>query len=170
MTSGERGTLIHGAPSDKKIKESELIIIDFGAIFNYYHSDCTRTLLIGKANREQEQIFNLVKEVQQEILQKVRPGVQCSELDKYTRLRFAEKGYDDYFQHSLGHGVGLDIHELPRLSSYSDALLEPGMVVAVEPGLYIPEIGGVRLEDTVVVTENGCDILTGLPKELVLSF
>ena len=170
VTSGERGILIHGAPSDKKIKESELIIIDFGAIFNYYHSDCTRTLLIGKANREQEQIFNLVKEVQQEILQKVRPGVQCSELDKYTRLRFAEKGYDDYFQHSLGHGVGLDIHELPRLSSYSDALLEPGMVVAVEPGLYIPEIGGVRLEDTVVVTENGCDILTGLPKELVLSF
>ena len=170
VTSGERGTLIHGAPSDKKIKENELIIIDFGAIFNRYHSDCTRTILLGKANREQEQIFNLVKDVQQEILQKVKPGVQCSELDKYTRLRFAEKDYDDYFQHSLGHGVGLDIHELPRLSSYGDTILEPGMVVAIEPGIYIPGIGGVRIEDTVVVTENGCDILASLSKELVLSF
>ena len=170
VTAGERGTLIHGAPSNKRIMKGELIIIDFGAVFDRYHSDCTRTLLMGKPNKEQEQIYNLVKEVQAEILQLVKPGMQCSELDKHARLRFAEKGFEEYFQHSLGHGVGLDIHELPRLSYYNDAILKPGMVIAIEPGLYIPGVGGVRIEDTVVVTENGCDILTSLPKELSLSF
>lgn len=170
VTSGERGTLIHGEPSDKKIKNDELIIIDFGAVFGGYHSDCTRTVILGKANKEQEQLFNLVKEVQLETLEQIKAGVLCDELDKYARDKFSEKRYGDYFQHSLGHGVGLDIHELPRLSSYSNTILEPNMVVTIEPGLYVPGIGGVRLEDTVVVTESGCDILTTLPKELMLSF
>lgn len=172
VTSGERGTLIHGEPSDKKITNDELIIIDFGAVFGGYHSDCTRTVMLskGKANNQQEKLFNLVKEVQLETLEQIKAGVLCDELDKYARDKFSEKGYGDYFQHSLGHGVGLDIHELPRLSSYSNTILEPNMVVTIEPGLYVPGIGGARLEDTVVVTESGCDILTTLPKELMLSF
>ncbi len=169
VTSGERGTLIHGNPSDKKIKEGELIIIDFGCIFGMYHSDCTRSLLLGNPNKEQKNIFEIIKDTQIETLQQVKAGKKCNELDDFARKMIAKSGYGDYFSHSLGHGVGLDIHELPRLSPYDQTVLQPGMIVTVEPGIYVPHVGGVRIEDTVVVTERGCQILTLLPKELSVS-
>ncbi len=168
VTSGKRGTLIHGSPSNKKIKEGELIIIDFGCVFEMYHSDCTRSFILGDAHKKQQKIFDIVKKTQSETLQQVKAGKRCSELDDFARQIIDKSGYGDYFSHSLGHGVGLDIHELPRLSANDQTVLKPGMVVTVEPGIYVPEIGGVRIEDTVVVTEEGCQILTLLPKELSL--
>ncbi len=166
VTSGERGTLIHGRPSNKKIGEGELIIIDFGCVFGMYHSDCTRSFVLGDANKEQKKIFDIVKKTQIETLQQVMAGRKCSELDSFARKMIEKSGYGDYFSHSLGHGVGLDIHEFPRLSAYDQTVLRSGMVVTVEPGIYVPGVGGVRIEDTVVVTEEGCQILTQLPKEL----
>lgn len=169
VTSGERGVLIHGEPSDKKIREGELIIIDFGCVFEMYHSDCTRSFIMGDADREQRKIFEIVKKTQIETLHQVKAGQKCNKLDYFARQMIEKSGYGDYFSHSLGHGVGLDIHELPRLSPNDHTILKPGMVVTVEPGIYVPGIGGVRIEDTVVVTDEGCQVLTLLPKELPIS-
>jgi Xaa-Pro aminopeptidase len=170
VTSGERGVLVHGAPSDKQIKDGELIVIDFGSNYGMYNSDCTRTLILGKPDKEQEKIFNIIKQVQIETLQRVKAGIQCKELDEFARLIIEESGYGDFIQHSLGHGVGVDIHELPHLNSYDQTILQSGMVVTIEPGIYVPGLGGVRIEDTIVITEKGCHILTMLPKELSLAF
>lgn len=166
VTSGERTTLIHGKPSEKVIKKNEFILIDFGCIYHMYHSDCTRTLLIGNTNQEQQKIYDLIKKVQEKTLDQIEPGKRCCDLDLFARNLIGENGYGKYFQHSLGHGVGLDIHEMPRLSPNDQTLLEPGMVVTIEPGIYIPGIGGVRIEDTVLITETGYKNLTLLPKEL----
>ncbi|HKK83140.1 MAG TPA: Xaa-Pro peptidase family protein [Atribacterota bacterium] len=169
VTSGERGTLIHGEPSTKKIKEGELVIVDFGCIFEMYHSDCTRSFVLGDTGSEKKKLFDIIKKTQIETLQQVKAGKSCSELDGFARRIIRESGYGDYFSHSLGHGVGLDIHELPRLSSNDQTILQPGMVVTIEPGIYVPGVGGVRIEDTILVTEQGCQILTLLPKELSIS-
>ena len=166
VTSGERGLLIHGEPSVKRITKEELIIIDFGCIFKMYNSDCTRSLLLGEPNSEQKKIFEIIKNVQIATLQQVRAGKSCYELDDFARKYISKSGYGDYFLHSLGHGIGLDVHELPRLSQNDQNILQPGMVVTIEPGIYVPGIGGVRIEDTVIVTENGCEVITLLPKEL----
>jgi Xaa-Pro aminopeptidase len=166
VTSGERGTLIHGEPSDKQIESGELIIIDFGCIYGMYNSDCTRTICLGEPNNQQGKIFNIIKGVQLETLEMIKAGIRCSELDNFARSKITRAGYDDYFLHSLGHGVGLDIHELPRLNLNDHTTLVPGMVITIEPGIYVPGIGGVRIEDTVVVTETGYLNLTLLPKEL----
>jgi len=166
VTSGKRGILIHGKPTNKKIRENELVIIDFGCIYSNYNSDCTRTVLLGDFSKEQKKIFDIVKYAQEKTLQQVRAGEKCSKLDAFARKMIEESGYGKYFSHSLGHGVGLDIHELPRLSPNDDTILQPGMVVTIEPGIYLPDVGGVRIEDTVVVTEKGCEILTELPKVL----
>ena len=167
VTSGERGTLIHGTPSQKSIDQNELIIIDFGCIFQMYHSDCTRSFVLNNPSQKQKKMFKAVYDAQAETLKQVKPGQKCSDLDSFTRNIITEHGYGNYFSHSLGHGVGLDIHELPRLSPYDETILQPGMVITVEPGIYIPNIGGIRIEDTVVVNENGCQILTQLPKKLL---
>ena len=169
VTSGERGTLIHGEPSSKKIKDEELIIIDFGAVYEMYYSDCTRSFVLDKATYDQKKIFDIIKKTQTETLQQVRPGIRCCDLDKYARNIIEDSGYGEYFNHSLGHGVGLDIHEFPRLSFTDETVLQPGMVVTIEPGIYVPKVGGVRIEDTVVITEKGCEIITVLPKELLIS-
>ncbi|MDD3031825.1 MAG: M24 family metallopeptidase, partial [Atribacterota bacterium] len=141
-------------------------IIDFGCIFKMYNSDCTRSLLLGEPNSEQKKIFEIIKNVQIATLQQVRAGKSCYELDDFARKNISKSGYGDYFLHSLGHGIGLDVHELPRLSQNDQNILQPGMVVTIEPGIYVPGIGGVRIEDTVIVTENGCQVITLLPKEL----
>ncbi|MBN2395091.1 MAG: aminopeptidase P family protein [Candidatus Atribacteria bacterium] len=169
VTSGERGIFIHGRPTEKKINQNELIIIDFGCIYEMYHSDCTRSVLLGTPSQEQKKIFEVIKQTQIETLGKVKAGQKCCDLDRFARDLIGESGYGSYFSHSLGHGVGLDIHEMPYLSPYDQTVLKPGMVVTIEPGIYIPHIGGVRIEDTVVVTEDGCQILTQLPKELTVS-
>jgi Xaa-Pro aminopeptidase len=169
VTSGERGVLIHGQPSSKKIAEGELIIVDFGCLYRMYNSDCTRSFILGNAGNEQNKIFDIIKDAQIATLQQVGPGKSCCELDEFARNMISKSGYGEYFGHSLGHGVGLDIHEAPRLSSYDKTILQPGMVVTIEPGIYVPGIGGVRIEDTVLITEKGYEVLTLLPKEVSVS-
>ena len=168
VVSGERSSLVHGKPSEKKIAEGELIIIDVGANYQNYNSDLTRTIIMGKENVKQKEIFSIVLEAQNKALEFLKPGVKCKEVDSIARDIIGKKGYGEYFGHSLGHGVGLDIHELPRVSFSDDTVLLPGMVITIEPGIYLPEAGGVRIEDSVLITEEGYEILTWFPKILNL--
>ncbi|HAJ33897.1 MAG TPA: Xaa-Pro dipeptidase [Candidatus Atribacteria bacterium] len=168
VVSGERSSLPHGKPSEKKIAEGELITIDMGANYQNYNSDITRTIIIGKENEKQKEIFSIVLEAQKAALEFLKPGVKCSEVDSVARDIIEKKGYGKYFGHGLGHGVGLDIHELPRVSFSDDTVLQPGMVITIEPGIYLPEVGGVRIEDSILITEVGYEILTWFPKILNL--
>ena len=168
VVSGERSSLPHGKPSEKKIVEGELIIVDMGANYHNYNSDITRTIIMGKENEKQKEIFSIVLKAQKAALEFLKPGVKCKEVDSVARSIIEKKGYGKYFGHSLGHGVGLDIHELPRVSFSDDTVLLPGMVVTIEPGIYLPEVGGVRIEDSVLMTEEGYEILTWFPKILNL--
>ena len=168
VVSGERSSLIHGKPSEKKIEEGELIIIDMGSNYQQYNSDITRTIMIGKGNEKQKEIFSIVLEAQEKALEFIKPGVKCNEVDTVARNYIENKGYGKHFGHGLGHGVGLEIHESPRVSSIDSTILAPGMVVTIEPGIYLPGIGGVRIEDTVLITDDGMEILTWFPKILNL--
>ncbi|WP_027340115.1 M24 family metallopeptidase [Halonatronum saccharophilum] len=169
VASGERSALPHGVASDKKIKKGEFLTMDFGCVFDGYNSDMTRTVVVGEQPTEkQKEVYYAVLKAQEEAIKGIKAGMKGSEVDKIARHIIKEAGYGDYFGHGLGHGVGLDIHEGPRLSPKGDVVLEEGMVVTVEPGIYIPEFGGVRIEDIVVVKEGGCEILTQSPKELIV--
>ncbi len=168
VVSGHRGSLPHGKPSEKKINEGELITIDIGAYFQNYNSDITRTILLGKENEKQKEIFSLVLEAQEEALKALKSGVKAKDIDSLARKFIEKRGYGKYFGHNLGHGVGLDIHELPGISFNNETILLPGMVITIEPGIYLPDIGGVRIEDTVLITEDGSEILTWFPKVLNL--
>jgi Xaa-Pro aminopeptidase len=168
VVSGKRSSLVHGKPSEKKIVGGELIIIDVGANYQSYNSDITRTVIMGKENEKQKEIFSIVSEAQKKALEFLKPGVKCKEVDSVARDIIVKKGYGEYFGHGLGHGVGLDIHELPRVSFNDDTVLLPGMVITIEPGIYLPEVGGVRIEDSVLITEEGYEILTWFPKILNL--
>lgn len=168
VVSGHRGSLPHGKPSEKKINEGELITLDIGAYFQNYNSDITRTILLGKENEKQKEIFSLVLEAQEEALKALKPGVKAKDIDSLARKFIENRGYGQYFGHNLGHGVGLDIHELPGISFNNETILLPGMVITIEPGIYLPDIGGVRIEDTVLITEEGSEILTWFPKALNL--
>jgi len=165
VASGRRGALPHGVASDKQLQPGELVTIDFGTKVNGYHSDETVTLAIGEVDRKLRQIFDIVLEAHDSALEAVRPGVQISDLDAVARDFITAQGYGDCFGHGLGHGVGLEIHEYPGVSSHSDQCLVAGMVITIEPGIYIPETGGVRIEDTIVVTDNGFEKLTSIPKQ-----
>ena len=158
--SGPRGALPHGAPTDRRVQDGEMLTLDFGACYHGYHSDITRTLWFGKPEAELLHIWNVVYEAQQESIAAIRPGMKASELDLVHRDVYRRYGYQDKVAHSLGHGVGLEIHEEPRISARCDTVLEPGMVITVEPGLYFSGLGGVRTEDTVVVTQTGARVLT----------
>jgi len=142
-----------------------MIKLDFGAISGGYHSDMTRTIAFGDPSEEMLEIYQIVQGAQQAGLDAVRAGVECGAVDAASRGYTKERGYD--FGHGTGHGLGLEIHEEPPVRTGSTVVMEPGMVLTVEPGIYIPGTGGVRIEDSVVVTEDGCDILTGSTKELV---
>ena len=168
VISGERTSLPHGKPSEKKIEEGELITIDTGANYQKYNSDITRTFIMGKENEKQKEIYQIVFDAQRTALESVKPGIKCSELDKIARDIIKDKGYGKYFGHGLGHGVGLDIHESPRVSPNDTTILEPGMIITIEPGIYLSGIGGVRIEDTVLVTEDSYEVLTWFPKEMTI--
>jgi Xaa-Pro aminopeptidase/Xaa-Pro dipeptidase len=169
VASGERGAMPHGTASDKVIADGELVTVDWGALVHGYHSDCTRTFAVGKVNDELRKIYNVVLEAQRLGVAAVKPGGSCFEADKVARNCITAAGYGEYFGHSLGHGVGLQVHEGPNLSFRSppEQRLEPGNVVTVEPGIYVPGVGGVRIEDLVLVTEDGAEVLTRLPKARV---
>jgi Xaa-Pro aminopeptidase len=168
VASGPRSSLPHGIATDRIIAQGEFVKLDFGCVVNGYCSDITRTLILGEPNAKQQEIYEIVLEAQLKAEAAIRPGVTGKEIDAIARQIISDHGYGDNFGHGLGHAVGLAIHEEPRLSPTGERVLQPGMVVTVEPGIYLPDWGGVRIEDMVVVTETGCRILTKAPKELIV--
>ncbi len=167
--SGARGALPHGIASDKVIQSGEVIVIDFGVNFEGYMSDCTRTVALGEQPADVLDVYAKLREAQQLGLDYIKAGVSSRSVDTVVRGKLGESGLAQYFTHGLGHGVGLEIHEAPRLSQGTDTVLEPGQVVTCEPGVYLPGRYGMRIEDSVIVTETGFESLTELPKELVLT-
>ena len=166
VASGANGALPHAEPRDVAIEPGALVTIDWGARLEGYCSDCTRTFAVGEVGDDQREIYELVLRAQQAALAAVRPGPTGREVDAVARDLIDEAGHADHFGHGLGHGVGLEIHEAPRLSRQSEARLVAGNVVTVEPGVYVPDRCGVRIEDLVVVTDDGHEVLSTLPKEL----
>lgn len=164
--SGARTSLPHGVPTDKKVQKGDFVTLDFGCIVDGYCSDMTRTVVVGKATDEQKKLYNTVKIAQQKGLDAICQGVKGCDADKAARDYIAAAGYGGYFRHSLGHGVGLLVHELPNLSPRSEIVLTENMVISCEPGIYIPGFGGVRIEDLVRVTRDGCENLSSATKEL----
>jgi Xaa-Pro aminopeptidase len=164
VASGVRGALPHGVASKKLLQSGDLVTIDFGTRVAGYHSDETVTFAIGEVDVKLRQIFDIVLEAHDLAIAAVKPGLAIAELDAVARERISAAGYAEYFGHGLGHGVGLEIHEQPSLSPRSTEVLAPGMVITIEPGIYLPGQGGVRIEDTIVVTNTGCDVLTSIPK------
>lgn len=167
VASGKRSALPHGRAGTKPLSVGDLITIDLGARFEGYCSDMTRTVVLGKASEEQRKVYDLVLKAQSLALEAVKPGAPCKEVDSIARSFIEEAGYGRYFGHGLGHGVGLEVHERPALSPKSEDVLAEGMVVTVEPGVYIEDFGGVRIEDLVLVTEEGKKILSHSPKMLI---
>ncbi|MDX8046013.1 Xaa-Pro peptidase family protein [Gracilibacillus sp. S3-1-1] len=167
VASGFRSALPHGVASSKEIQSGELVTLDFGALYKGYASDITRTVAVGDISEELETIYNTVLEAQLKGVEGIKAGITGTEADALTRDHIDYKGYGKYFGHSTGHGLGLDVHEMPRLSLKSDDVLEPGMIVTVEPGIYVPNVGGCRIEDDILITENGNERLTHSPKELI---
>jgi len=165
VASGPRSALPHGVASERVVGRGEYVTIDFGAVVGGYHSDCTRTVVTAPATDRHRALYELVRSAQAAALAALRPGMTGREADALARTRIAQAGYGEAFGHGLGHGVGLQIHEGPTLSPREEAVLAPGAVVTVEPGVYLPDWGGVRIEDLVVITEAGCETLTRLPKE-----
>ncbi|MHC1758768.1 MAG: M24 family metallopeptidase [Negativicutes bacterium] len=167
LASGPRSALPHGAASSRTLSTGDFVVIDFGAVYEGYHSDVTRTVCVGKASSRQREIYEIVLSAQLAGLAAIRSGVLCREVDQTARTVIESAGFGSYFGHGLGHSVGLEIHENPRLSpTAGEETLSPGMVVTVEPGIYLPAWGGVRIEDLVVVTDSGCRILSQTSKSL----
>lgn len=166
VASGIRSSLPHGTPSDKAICSGDFVTMDFGAVFGGYCSDITRTLIMERLDPPQEKLYNLVKQAQETAIKSIQPGMIAADVDKVARDIIARAGYGDAFGHGLGHGVGLDIHEEPRFSPRDKTILEPGMVITVEPGIYLQGWGGLRIEDMIVVTAKGCEVLTKSPKNI----
>lgn len=164
---GARTSLVHGAPGDRPLASGDAVLVDLGCRLRGYCSDLTRTYAFGRIPAAWFQdVYDLTQTAQQLALEAVRPGVSCREIDAIARDFISEGGHGEHFGHGLGHGVGIEVHEAPRLHRTSDAILEEGMVVTIEPGIYLPHRGGVRIEDLVVVTADGCEVLSGAPKEL----
>ncbi|MDQ1909578.1 Xaa-Pro peptidase family protein [Paenibacillus sp. GD4] len=167
VASGERSALPHGKASDRVLGNNEFVKLDYGAYYKGYCSDITRTVVVGKASDQHREIYRIVLEAQLEALDKIRPGMTGREADAIARDVIKRHGYGDKFGHGTGHGLGMEVHEAPRLSMMGDIVLEPGMAVTVEPGIYIPGFGGVRIEDDIIITETGIRILTKSTKELL---
>jgi len=168
VASGLRGSLPHGTASEKVIARGDFVTMDYGAVYQGYHSDITRTLCMGSATEKQRRVYSDVLQGQLLALEEIRPGASGVDVDKKVREFFATRGIDKYFGHGLGHSLGLEIHEEPRLSPHSKCEhLLPNMLITDEPGVYIPGWGGLRIEDTVLVTQDGCEPLTRSTKELI---
>lgn len=169
VASGTNSSMPHAVPTDKVINEGDFVTMDFGCIYKGYCSDMTRTVYMGdELTEKQLEVYTTVLNAQKEALKAIKPGAVCSDIDKIARDYIADAGYGEFFGHGLGHGVGLFIHEEPRFSRSCDVVLEPGMVLSVEPGIYLPGEFGVRIEDLIVVTEDGYENLAASPKVLIL--
>lgn len=167
VLTGAKTSMPHGVPGNHRVKNGDFVLFDIGATVDGYHSDMTRTVAFGKVDDTQRRVYQTVYQAQQNGLAAVRDGVTCGFVDDACRSYIDHAGYQGYFGHSTGHGVGLEIHENPSVSPGSDFMLRSGMVVTVEPGIYLPGKFGVRIEDMVVVTTDGCVNLAALPKELI---
>lgn len=167
VASGNRSALPHGVASTKEIQNGDLVTMDYGAIYQGYCSDITRTVAVGEIDTELKKIYDTVLEAQLRGVRGIKPRLSGKEADALTRDYITQKGYGEYFGHSTGHGFGLEVHEGPSLSYRSEVILQPGMVVTVEPGIYVPGVGGCRIEDDLVITEVGNERLTVSSKELI---
>ncbi|MEG0255820.1 MAG: Xaa-Pro peptidase family protein [Vagococcus sp.] len=168
VASGIRSAMPHGVASDKVIEQGDFITIDFGCYYNGYVSDMTRTISLGEPSEKLKEIYEIVKDAQQKVLDVAKPGMSGVELDAVARDYISSKGYGEAFGHSTGHGIGLEIHEGPNVSRLAEKKFVPGNVITNEPGIYLPGIGGVRIEDDMLVTDNGIKRLTHSEKELII--
>ena len=168
IASGANGALPHATPSDKKIEYGDFIVMDFGALYNGYHADMTRTPVVGEATEKHHEVYSIVKEAQQRGCDAAKAGVPCKEVDAATRDYINEMGYGKYYNHGTGHGLGLEIHTSPRFSPQSDQVLNVNNVMTIEPGIYLTGWGGVRIEDDVIIQEDGCEILNKTTKDLIV--
>ncbi len=167
VASGKRSSLPHGVASDKKLQKGDFVTMDFGTIYQGYCSDMTRTVVLGSPTSKQSQIYDLVLEAHMAVINKLKAGMIAKEADEVARSIINDAGYKENFGHGLGHGVGTEVHEKPKISYTSRDILESGMVITDEPGVYISDWGGVRIEDDLLVTEDGCEVLNDSPKELI---
>jgi Xaa-Pro aminopeptidase len=169
VASGPRGAMPHGMASDKVIQNNELVTFDLGCFYKGYSSDLTRTIAFGKdVDGQLLEIYDIVYQAQKKAVEQAKAGMTGAELDSICRDYITEKGYGDFFKHGTGHGLGLDVHEGPRVNQANTNPLEVGAVVTIEPGIYISGLGGVRIEDDVFLTEDGCIVLNKFPKELII--
>ena len=167
VASGWRSALPHATPTNKKIEKGDFVVMDFGALYNGYHADMTRTVVVGKATTEQSDIYSIVSESQIAGIKKAKAGITGAEVDRACRSVIEKAGYGKYFTHSTGHGLGLEVHTMPRLSSANNEKLLENYVVTIEPGIYIPKLGGVRIEDDCLLTKESCIPLNKSTKSLL---
>lgn len=166
--SGYRSSMPHGRASDKVIQAGDALTLDFGALYQHYASDMTRTVYVGSVSDQETEIYETVLAANQALIHQAKAGLTFGDFDGIPRGVITDAGYGDYFTHGIGHGLGLDIHEVPFFSRTSTQPLESGMVVTDEPGIYLPEKYGVRIEDDLLITDQGCEVLTHAPKELIV--
>ena len=168
VASGINSSMPHAQPTNKRLKNDESLLMDFGATVRGYRSDMTRTIYFGNVSQKFIEIYNIVLNAQTIAIEHVKSGISCSDLDGVARDYIAHSGYGDFFKHSLGHGVGLRIHENPRMSAISKDVLKENMIITIEPGIYLPNKYGIRIEDNILVQKNGYKNLTKSPKELTV--
>ncbi len=168
VLSGPKTASPHGKPGDRKIQKGDLVLFDLGVIYKEYCSDITRTVAFGEPSTKQKEVYETVRKAEQAAVDAVKPGAKAMELDKIARDIITEAGYGEFFTHRLGHGLGISVHEFPSVTGNNEMELIEGMVFTIEPGIYDPSITGVRIEDDVVVTKDGVEVLTKYPKELVI--
>ena len=168
VASGARGALPHALPTDKRLEPGELVVLDFGCFVDGYASDMTRTIALGEPGEEARKVYDIVLDAQQQAIAQARAGISTKDLDAAARSVIEAAGYGEFFTHSLGHGIGLQTHEWPRVSYQVDEVLPEGTAITIEPGVYLPGQFGVRIEDIVVLRADGCDDLTGSTKELII--
>lgn len=168
VLAGEKAASPHGTPGNRKVKKGDLILFDLGVIYEGYCSDITRTVAFGQPNDEQIEIYNAVRRSNEAAIEAVKPGVRAMDLDKIARDVITDAGYGQYFTHRLGHGLGISVHEFPSINGANEFVLNEGTVFTIEPGIYKTDVAGVRIEDDVVVTKDGVEVLTSFTKELVI--
>jgi len=168
IAGGPNSALPHAIPSDREFKKGDFIVIDAAAKYAGYHADMTRTPVIGEVTEKHKEIYSIVKEAQETAVSSAKAGMSCKEMDTIPRSIIGDKGYGDYFNHGTGHGLGLEIHTQPRLSKLSNQTLQKNNVITVDPGIYLPGWGGVRIEDDIIIENNGCEILNKTSRDLMV--
>ncbi len=167
--SGPKTSMPHGVSTSNKIKDKDIILVDFGVLYNGYVSDITRTFFIGEPNKKLEIIYQIVLKAQKTAISKLKVGMTCEKVDSLARNIIKKAGFERYFNHSLGHGIGLEVHERPTIAQTIDMQIKTGMIFTIEPGIYIPGLGGVRIEDNVLIKRNSTEVLTkDIPKDLLI--